>query len=83
MNECRSYASLCISFIQAAHAKWGPAVLIGCMASVVCILLKVLPETSGRELPQTVEDLLDWYRKDITKESKTEKDKKDDKNCIL
>lgn len=69
--------------VLAAHAKWGPAVLIGCLASVVCILLKVLPETSGRELPQTVEDLLDWYRKDITKESKAEKDKKDDKNCIL
>ena len=48
--------------VLAAAAAWAPGVLIGGMAIVVCVLMVFLPETYGRELPQTVEDLQRWYR---------------------
>ncbi|XP_012946352.1 solute carrier family 22 member 8, partial [Aplysia californica] len=49
--------------ILADLAIWAPGVLIGSMACLVCILLSALPETKGRELPQTLDDLHGWYSK--------------------
>jgi len=42
---------------------WVPGVLIGCLAVLVSGLVFLLPETNGRELPQTLDDLNNWYRK--------------------
>ena len=41
---------------------WGPGVLIGCLSIFVTVLLTFLPETAGRELPQTLDDLNNWYK---------------------
>ncbi|XP_012944037.1 solute carrier family 22 member 16 [Aplysia californica] len=50
--------------VLADQVKWGPGVLIGGCAFIVCLLFVILPETNGRELPQTVGDLLKWYKPD-------------------
>ncbi|XP_067664999.1 solute carrier family 22 member 6-B-like [Haliotis asinina] len=41
---------------------WAPGVLLTAMAVITLVAIQVLPETKGRELPQTLEDLKDWYR---------------------
>ncbi|GFN92045.1 solute carrier family 22 member 4 [Plakobranchus ocellatus] len=43
-------------------AVWAPGVTIGICACVVCLLALFLPETSKRELPQTISDLQAWFK---------------------
>ncbi|XP_046556428.1 organic cation transporter protein-like [Haliotis rubra] len=41
---------------------WAPGVLLTVMSVITLVVIQVLPETKARELPQTLEDLKDWYR---------------------
>ncbi|XP_005109395.1 organic cation transporter-like protein [Aplysia californica] len=55
---------------NAEQAMWAPGILIASCAAVVVISLKALPETSGRELPQTLDDLKAWFHKPTQKDGK-------------
>ena len=49
---------------------WSPAILIGCLALMTSLgVIIFLPETNGRELPQTLEDLNSWYESSSEDES--------------
>ncbi|XP_071108403.1 organic cation transporter protein-like [Haliotis cracherodii] len=49
--------------LMADDITWAPGVILTAMAVITLVLIQVLPETKGRELPQTLEDLKGWYRK--------------------
>lgn len=53
----------CLVSYQSEQAKWAPGVMIGGCAFVVSVLSIFLPETKGRELPQTVDDVKAWFEK--------------------
>ncbi|XP_053381642.1 solute carrier family 22 member 7-like [Mercenaria mercenaria] len=42
--------------------KWLPACIYAVMCIVTVVLLAFVPETNGVELPQTMEELAEWYR---------------------
>ncbi|KAL8599722.1 hypothetical protein ACOMHN_024773 [Nucella lapillus] len=42
-------------------AVWAPGALIGSLCFLVMVLVHFLPETRGRELPNTVHDIEIWY----------------------
>ncbi|XP_052098931.1 solute carrier family 22 member 15-like [Mytilus californianus] len=46
----------------AARIIWGPGVVFGVCCFLVTILVTVLPETGQRELPQTLEELVNWNK---------------------
>ncbi|KAJ8304898.1 hypothetical protein KUTeg_018481 [Tegillarca granosa] len=46
-------------------AQWAPGVLFGVMCFIIAILLRFVPETKGKELAQTVEELKQWENKTI------------------
>ncbi|GFN92050.1 solute carrier family 22 member 8 [Plakobranchus ocellatus] len=48
--------------LQAEKAVFAPRVTIGTCALMVCLLATFLPETSKRELPQTISDLQAWFK---------------------
>ncbi|RUS92226.1 hypothetical protein EGW08_000079 [Elysia chlorotica] len=48
-------------FQQAEQAVWAPGLIIGTCTCFVCLLVSFLPETSGRELPQTISELQAWF----------------------
>ncbi|XP_005109398.1 solute carrier family 22 member 8-like [Aplysia californica] len=50
-------------------AVWLPGLVIGLLASLVACAVTALPETRGRELPQTLDDLKAWYEEDKKKKS--------------
>ncbi|XP_060068863.1 solute carrier family 22 member 3-like [Ylistrum balloti] len=50
------------SNIFASHVIWGPGVVFGICCIIVAFLTILLPETNGKELPQTVEDYNDWVK---------------------
>ncbi|XP_076437510.1 organic anion transporter 3-like [Babylonia areolata] len=52
------------SSILADHAVWAPGVIFGVLCLLAMLLLLLLPETMGRELPQNIRDLEMWY--DVT-----------------
>ncbi|XP_052061721.1 organic cation transporter protein-like [Mytilus californianus] len=54
------------SSLLARHIEWGPGVIFGACCGVVTVLQLLLPETSGRDLPQTVEELIEWDKKKET-----------------
>ncbi|XP_074650284.1 organic cation transporter protein-like [Tubulanus polymorphus] len=45
---------------------WAPGVIFGIMSVFVGILALLLPETRGRPLPQTVEDMKEWQLPSLT-----------------
>ena len=53
-----------MSFPKAKYALWGPGALFGTLNVVAVLCLLALPESLGKELPQTVRDLESWY--DVT-----------------
>ncbi|CAC5419797.1 unnamed protein product [Mytilus coruscus] len=54
------------SSLLAKHIEWGPGVIFGACCGVVTLLHRLLPETSGKDLPQTVDELIEWDRKKET-----------------
>ncbi|OWF49592.1 organic cation transporter protein-like [Mizuhopecten yessoensis] len=51
------------SNIFASYVIWGPGVAFGICCILVAFLTLLLPETNGKELPQTVEDYNDWVKR--------------------
>ncbi|KAK7116168.1 organic cation transporter-like protein [Littorina saxatilis] len=43
-------------------AVWAPGALISSLCFLVVVVISFLPETKGRELPNTVEDIELWYQ---------------------
>ncbi|XP_071168354.1 solute carrier family 22 member 6-A-like [Mytilus edulis] len=46
----------------ADHVFWGPAAIFALMNIICTIILLTLPETMGRELPTTVEEMKSWVK---------------------
>ncbi|XP_033750790.1 solute carrier family 22 member 6-A-like [Pecten maximus] len=46
----------------AEHVRWAPGAIFGCLCFLVTMILPLLPETKGHELPTRVEDLEEWYK---------------------
>ncbi len=44
--------------------SWAPGAIFGGCCVLVTIFVNFLPETMGRELPQTLHDLELWYKKE-------------------
>ncbi|XP_076463314.1 organic anion transporter 3-like [Babylonia areolata] len=55
------------SGLLADYAVWAPAVVFGTLCLVAMLLLMAMPESMGRELPQNIRDLENWY--DVTSDS--------------
>ncbi|KAK3097972.1 hypothetical protein FSP39_014956 [Pinctada imbricata] len=56
--------------ILAMYISWGPGAAFGIMCVIVSLLCLYLPETRGFELPQTIEELKQWYRQHSGKKRK-------------
>ncbi|OWF38693.1 Solute carrier family 22 member 6-A [Mizuhopecten yessoensis] len=48
--------------VLARRAFWAPGLIFGVGSLLVNVGLVMLPETNGRELPQTLDELLSWYK---------------------
>ncbi|XP_041373747.1 solute carrier family 22 member 15-like [Gigantopelta aegis] len=48
--------------LLAGYVPWAPGTIFGVSCLAVTFLVTFLPETTGRELPQTIEDMADWYK---------------------
>ncbi|XP_033749260.1 solute carrier family 22 member 6-A-like [Pecten maximus] len=46
----------------AEQVKWAPGAIFGGLCVIVTLVLPLLPETMGHELPTLVEDLEEWYK---------------------
>ncbi|CAL1546071.1 unnamed protein product [Lymnaea stagnalis] len=46
--------------LLADQAVWAPGLAIAFCSLLVCLLMRCLPETNGRELPQNIEELQNW-----------------------
>jgi len=46
---------------QAKELPWLPGLLFGGLSTAAGLLTLLLPETLGRPLPQTMEDIEQWY----------------------
>ncbi|XP_052098929.1 organic anion transporter 3-like [Mytilus californianus] len=46
----------------ADHVFWGPAIIFALLNIICTIILLTLPETMGRELPTTVEEMKSWVK---------------------
>jgi hypothetical protein len=57
-------------YFQATYIEWGPGIIFGTCCVVATLLQLLLPETSGKELPQSVQQIRDWD-KDQEGDSKT------------
>ena len=51
-----------ISPRQTSYIQWGPGAVFTAMCALSAILLTGLPETKGRPLPGTLEEMEDWKR---------------------
>ena len=47
--------------VQKEHVVWAPGVLFGTCNLLILIVIRLLPDSMGRELPQTLRDLEAWY----------------------
>jgi len=52
-------------YFQSEIAIWAPGAIIGSLCFLVVILLRFIPETKGRELPHTIEDIKAWEKEPI------------------
>ncbi|KAJ8304470.1 hypothetical protein KUTeg_018053 [Tegillarca granosa] len=50
------------SMILARTAVWAPGVIFGGLCLIVTVLITLLPDTRGHELPQFIEELKVWYK---------------------
>lgn len=50
---------VCFLF-QATYIEWAPGIIFGVCCGVATLLQLLLPETSGKELPQSVRELREW-----------------------
>lgn len=57
-------------YFQATYIEWGPGIIFGTCCAVTTLLQLLLPETSGKELPQFAQQTRDW-NKDQEDDSKT------------
>lgn len=48
------------TFFQATYVAWGPGIIFGVCCVIATLLQLLLPETSGKKLPQTVQELREW-----------------------
>ncbi|XP_070194960.1 organic cation transporter protein-like [Littorina saxatilis] len=46
-------------------AIWAPGLMIGSLCFVVVVLFRFIPETRGRELPHTIEDIEAWEKESL------------------
>ncbi|XP_067667757.1 organic cation transporter protein-like isoform X2 [Haliotis asinina] len=58
------------SSLLAEYVEWAPGTIFGVCCLLATVLVNVLPETMGRELPQTVDDVEAWHKKTDDKEAK-------------
>ena len=47
--------------VQAKELPWLPGLVFGALSTVAGLLTLLLPETLGRPLPQTIDDIEQWY----------------------
>ncbi|GFN92047.1 hypothetical protein PoB_001855300 [Plakobranchus ocellatus] len=72
-----------ISSLQVARAMWAPGLTIGVCSGIMCVLTHFLPDTAGRELPQTISQLQAWFTTkdvlltDVDEKNPAELNKKD------
>ena len=59
---CKTWFRCCFIFFQADHVFWGPAAIFALLNIICTIILLTLPETMGRELPTTVEEMKSWVK---------------------
>ena len=52
---------------QAVEVPWLPGVLLGSLSLAASLLTMVLPETVNRPLPQTIDDIEQWYKRPTAK----------------
>lgn len=48
-------------YFKAGYILWGPGLIFGLMCLFVTVLMTRLPETHGHELPESIEELKEWY----------------------
>jgi len=48
--------------LQAKELPWLPGLLFGGLSTAAGLISLLLPETLGRPLPQTIEDIEQWYK---------------------
>lgn len=60
---------LCFYELQTKYALWAPGTVFGVTSFLSVALLRLLPESKGRELPQTLLELEAWNNKTKPTES--------------
>ncbi|XP_067667759.1 solute carrier family 22 member 3-like [Haliotis asinina] len=58
------------SSLLAEYVEWAPGTIFGVCCLLATVLVNILPETMGRELPQTVDDVEAWHKKTDVKTDK-------------
>ncbi|XP_033733071.1 solute carrier family 22 member 3-like isoform X2 [Pecten maximus] len=48
-------------------AQWLPSLIFGSLCLIFCFLIQYLPETKGKELPQKIDEIWEWYKMDRCK----------------
>ncbi|XP_071100668.1 solute carrier family 22 member 3-like [Haliotis cracherodii] len=51
---------------------WGPGAIFVIMCLLAGFLIQFLPETRGHELPQTMEEIKEWYRANLPNQKKND-----------
>ncbi|XP_071108387.1 organic cation transporter protein-like [Haliotis cracherodii] len=51
------------SSLLAEYVEWAPGTIFGVCCLLVTVLVNILPETMGRALPQTLDDVEAWHKK--------------------
>ncbi|XP_071108388.1 organic cation transporter protein-like [Haliotis cracherodii] len=49
--------------LLAEHVEWAPGTIFGVCCLLVTVLVNVLPESMGKPLPQTLDDVEAWHKK--------------------
>ncbi|XP_069103202.1 organic anion transporter 3-like [Argopecten irradians] len=65
--------------VLARRAFWAPGIIFGIGSLLVSLGMLMLPETNGRELPQTLDELLSWYKGETDPKLRSDKTAKEDK----
>ena len=72
--------TLCVCLhLQSRHYPWAPKAVLSGLCLVVPLLIQLMPETSGRDLPQTIADMETW----LGEKPRKCKEKSADKEGIL
>ncbi len=59
------YSVTFICFMQEKKFAWAPVTIFSGMCLLAGFVIQFLPETRGHELPQTMEEIKEWYRANI------------------